>query len=62
MVVIGVFIYINKYSNTFLSTYLLSGDYIKPLYEPGQLLGIELLDHFIIWDRTFTSSKEKGCL
>ena len=32
------------------------------LYEVGELLGIKLLDHLIIGDRTFTSLKEKGYL
>ncbi len=32
------------------------------LYEAGELLGIKLLDHLIIGDRTFTSLKEKGYL
>ena len=32
------------------------------LYEVGELLGIKLLDHLIIGDRTFTSLKEKGDL
>ena len=34
----------------------------KRLYEAGELLGIKLLDHLIIGDRTFTSLKEKGYL
>ncbi|MGN9120428.1 JAB domain-containing protein [Turicibacter bilis] len=32
------------------------------LYEAGELLGIKLLDHLIIGDRSFTSLKEKGYL
>ena len=32
------------------------------LYEVGELLGIKLLDHLIIGDRTFPSLKEKGYL
>ena len=32
------------------------------LYEAGELLGIKLLDHFIIRDGSFTLLKEKGYL
>lgn len=35
-------------------------DVTKRLYEAGRVLGIELLDHIIIGDRTFISLKEQG--
>ncbi|MFF2755055.1 DNA repair protein RadC [Psychrobacillus sp. NPDC058041] len=35
-------------------------DVTKRLYEAGQLMGIELLDHVIIGDHQFISLKEKG--
>jgi DNA repair protein RadC len=34
----------------------------KRLYEAGQILGIELLDHIIIGDNKFVSLKERGML
>ena len=35
-------------------------DVTKRLFEAGQLMGIELLDHVIIGDHQFISLKEKG--
>jgi len=32
----------------------------KRLVEAGKIIGIEVLDHIIVGDETFTSLKEKG--
>ena len=32
------------------------------IYEAGELLGIRLLDHIIIGDRSYTSFKERGMM
>jgi len=37
-------------------------DTTKRLYEAGKILGIELLDHIIVGDNSYTSLKERGVI